>query len=65
MEVCEVTSERFGGKFVSKAHPNLRKRTQLRFRMMDELKPCDLLFLCLPHGRAMERIESFRGLAPS
>lgn len=64
VEVCEVTSERYAGKFASKAHPNLRKRTQLRFRRMDELGPCDLLFLCLPHGRAMERIDHFRGLAP-
>ncbi len=64
VEVCEVTSERYAGKFASRAHPNLRKRTQLRFRRMDELGPCDLLFLCLPHGRAMERIDDFRGLAP-
>ena len=64
VEVCEATSERFAGKFVTKAHPNLRKRTQLRFCRMDELTPCDLLFLCLPHGQAMGRIESFRELAP-
>ena len=64
VEVCELTSERFAGKFAFKAHPNLRKRTQLRFRRMDELTPCDLLFLCLPHGRAMERIDVFRALAP-
>ena len=64
VEVCEITSERFAGKFVFKAHPNLRKRTQLRFCRMDELKPCDVLFICLPHGQAMERFESLRGLAP-
>ncbi len=64
VDVCEVTSERFAGKFVFKAHPNLRKRTQLRFCRMEELKPCDLLFLCLPHGQAQERIDSFRELAP-
>ena len=64
VEVCEVTSERFAGKFVFKAHPNLRKRTQLRFCKMGELNPCDLLFLCLPHGQAQERIDSFRELAP-
>ena len=64
VEVCEVTSERFAGKFAFKAHPNLRKRTQLRFCRIDELKPCDLLFLCLPHGGAMGRIDGFRALAP-
>jgi len=64
VEVCEVTSERYAGKFVYSVHPNLRKRTQLRFCRMDDVKPCDLLFLCLPHGQAMRRIESFRALAP-
>lgn len=64
VEVCEVTSERHAGKFVYSVHPNLRKRTQLRFRRADDVKPCDLLFLCLPHGQAMGEIESFRALAP-
>jgi len=28
------------------------------------LAPCDLLFLCLPHGGAMGRIDGFASLAP-
>src|SRR5262249_41632139 len=45
-------------------HPNLRKRTSLAFCGMDELEPCDLLYLALPHGRAMHRLDQFRALAP-
>lgn len=64
VEVCQATSERYAGKFAFKAHPNLRKRTQLRFCRLDELQPCDVLFLCLPHGQSMERMDAFRALAP-
>ena len=63
-EVTQVTSERSAGKLVFKAHPNLRKRTQLQFSKMAELRSCDLLFLCLPHGESMGKIESFQCLAP-
>ena len=31
---------------------------------MSELTECDVLFLCLPHGQAAERIDEFRRLAP-
>jgi LysW-gamma-L-alpha-aminoadipyl-6-phosphate/LysW-L-glutamyl-5-phosphate reductase len=64
VEIQQVTSETYRGKYVYAVHPNLRKRTTLTFCAMDELKPCDLLFLALPHGRAMHRIEQFRELAP-
>ncbi len=62
--VQQITSERFAGKFVHNAHPNLRKATRLKFCAISELEPCDLLFLCLPHGQSMGRIDEFRGLAP-
>ncbi len=62
--IKQVTSERFAGKFVYNAHPNLRKATRLKFCTVSELEPCDLLFLCLPHGQSMGRIDTFRGLAP-
>lgn len=61
--VKQVTSERFVGKFVFKIHPNLRKTTQLQFNNQSELEPCDLLFLCLPHGTSMEQIDRFSKLA--
>jgi N-acetyl-gamma-glutamyl-phosphate/LysW-gamma-L-alpha-aminoadipyl-6-phosphate reductase len=63
-EVREVTSERFVGKYVHALHPNLRKQTLLKFVSQEELQPCDLLFLCLPHGSAMGKIDRFAGLAP-
>jgi N-acetyl-gamma-glutamyl-phosphate/LysW-gamma-L-alpha-aminoadipyl-6-phosphate reductase len=59
-----VTSERFAGRPVIERHPNLRKRCDLDFRPAAELTPCDLLFLCLPHGQAMETIDRYAGLAP-
>ena len=62
--VKQVTSERFAGKFVHNAHPNLRKTTRLKFCTVSEIEPCDVLFLCLPHGRSMGRIDEFRGHAP-
>ena len=37
----QATSERFAGKFVTNAHPNLRKRTKLKFTSLDELGPTD------------------------
>ncbi|MCB0061983.1 MAG: N-acetyl-gamma-glutamyl-phosphate reductase [Caldilineaceae bacterium] len=61
--VQQVTSERNAGSFVHFTHPNLRGRTKLQFVSADALEPCDLLFLGLPHGGAMERIEHFAGLA--
>ncbi len=62
--IQQVTSERFAGKFVHNAHPNLRQTCRLKFITIGELKPCDLLFLCMPHGETSRRIDHFRGLAP-
>lgn len=61
--VRQVTSERFAGKFVQNAHPNLRKATRLKFCAVSELEACDVLFLCLPHGQSMGRINEFREFA--
>ncbi len=55
VEVAAITSESKQGDYVHTAHPNLRGRTALRFSALDDLPPCDLLFLCLPHGAAMRR----------
>ena len=64
VQLEQVTSERYAGKFVYKVHPNLRKRTQLRFVAMADLSACDVLFLCLPHGQTMEKVATFQALAP-
>ncbi len=62
--VHQVTSERFSGKPVSRLHPNLRGATNLKFCAIAELEPCDLLFLCLPHGHSMSKLPHFQSLAP-
>src|SRR5947209_11141263 len=64
IEVAQVTSERRAGKRVTGTHPNLRKRTDLTFVASDDLEPCDVLFLGLPHGAASQRIDRFLDLAP-
>ena len=61
--VSQVTSERNAGAFVHFTHPNLRGRTRLQFVSASEVAPCDLLFLCLPHGSAMDKIDHYAGLA--
>ncbi len=63
LEVKQVTSERLDGQFVHFTHPNLRKRTQLKFVRSEAIEKCDLLFLGLPHGSAMGRIEHLATLA--
>jgi N-acetyl-gamma-glutamyl-phosphate/LysW-gamma-L-alpha-aminoadipyl-6-phosphate reductase len=59
VEVAQVTSERNAGAYVHFTHPNLRGATKLQFVSAADLAPCDLLFLGLPHGGAMGRIEHF------
>ena len=62
-DVRQVTSERLDGQFVHFTHPNLRRRTALKFVRSEALAPVDLLFLCLPHGSAAGRIDHFATLA--
>lgn len=64
VEVKQVTSERFAGKLVTRVHPNLRKVTLVKFSRIDELQPCDVLFLCLPHGTSMHAIAKYQKIAP-
>ncbi|MCC7124113.1 MAG: N-acetyl-gamma-glutamyl-phosphate reductase [Acidobacteria bacterium] len=69
VEIRQVTSERLDGQFVHFTHPNLRPssrggRAPLKFTSASALEPCDLLFLCLPHGGAMGRIDAMAALAP-
>jgi N-acetyl-gamma-glutamyl-phosphate/LysW-gamma-L-alpha-aminoadipyl-6-phosphate reductase len=63
VDVQQVTSERNADSFVHFTHPNLRGRTKLKFVSAADLEPCDLLFLGLPHGGAMGRIEQYAALA--
>ncbi|HEV2529310.1 MAG TPA: N-acetyl-gamma-glutamyl-phosphate reductase [Thermomicrobiales bacterium] len=59
----QVTSERYAGKFVRLVHPNLRKRTDMKFVASADLEPCDVLFLALPHGVAMKKMPELEGKA--
>ena len=62
--VAQATSESHMGEFVYQQHPNLRKRTGLKFSSREVLEPCDLLFLALPHGETQSNIAHYAGLAP-
>ena len=67
VQVTQVTSTRYAGAYVHSIHPNLRPwagRPPLRFTTIDELQPCDVLFLALPHGEAQKQVEHYAGLAP-
>lgn len=63
LEVTQVTSERNAGDPITFVHPNLRGRTNLKFRRMADLEPVDVLILALPHGNAAKRFSQFAGLA--
>ncbi len=63
VEIKQATSERQAGKFVHTTHPNLRKRTQLKYSPRESLERCDVLFLCLPHGVSMESLPRLRDKA--
>jgi len=62
--VKQVTSRSHLGEYVYQVHPNLRKRTQLKFCDPAALEPVDVLFLALPHGQAQNNIEQYAKLAP-
>lgn len=64
VELAQVTSESHVGEYLYNVHPNLRGRTKLQFTTLDQIQPCDVLFLALPHGEAQKRIEQFAALAP-
>jgi len=63
VEVVQVTSQRYAGRFVHGVHPNLRGATRLKFSTVEDLQHCDLLFLALPHGRSSAQIDLFAAIA--
>src|SRR5512142_2205509 len=62
--IGQVTSESHVGQYLYNVHPNLRGRTALQFTTIDQVGPCDVLFVALPHGEAQKRIDAFAALAP-
>jgi N-acetyl-gamma-glutamyl-phosphate/LysW-gamma-L-alpha-aminoadipyl-6-phosphate reductase len=63
VEVSQITSETYAGQYAHFVHPNLRGHTDLRFTPLAGLEPADLLFLALPHGHAMNRIDDWAAMA--
>jgi len=63
VEVIQVTSRSYMGRYVYQVHPNLRKQTQLKFTDHGELEPTDVLFLALPHGQAQHHIDKYADIA--
>ncbi len=45
VEIQQVTSSSHLGEYVYQQHPNLRKRTSLKFSDPNQVTPCDVLFL--------------------
>jgi N-acetyl-gamma-glutamyl-phosphate/LysW-gamma-L-alpha-aminoadipyl-6-phosphate reductase len=63
IEVIQVTSRQHLGEYVYQVHPNLRKRTSLKFSDPETLAAVDVLFLALPHGQAQKQIDRYTQLA--
>ena len=63
IEVAQVTSRSHLGDYVYQVHPNLRKRSTLKFTDPGQLEPVDVLFLALPHGQAQHEIDSYTAVA--
>ncbi|KAA3643333.1 MAG: N-acetyl-gamma-glutamyl-phosphate reductase [Chloroflexi bacterium] len=59
VDVTQVTSHRYAGNYVYQVHPNLRRRTELKFTPVEELQKTDVLFLALPHGKTQKQIETW------
>jgi len=56
VEVAQVTSDSMAGKPVGRAHPNLRRATNLAFVPHAALRPADVTFLATPHGESLARV---------
>jgi LysW-gamma-L-alpha-aminoadipyl-6-phosphate/LysW-L-glutamyl-5-phosphate reductase len=53
IRVVQVTSDSMAGRPVTRAHPNLRRATDLTFAPLAERRSADLTFLATPHGESM------------
>jgi N-acetyl-gamma-glutamyl-phosphate/LysW-gamma-L-alpha-aminoadipyl-6-phosphate reductase len=63
IEVRQVTSRSHSGEYVYQVHPNLRKRTHLKFSDPAALEVVEILFLAQPHRQAQHHIEEYTALA--
>jgi len=58
VEVVQVTSDSMAGRPIGRAHPNLRKTTNLTFSSHAELEGADVTFVATPHGESMGRMPA-------
>jgi len=67
VEVIQITSRSRMGEYAHVLHPNLRNTSvgNLQFIQPADVQPCDVLFLCLPHGEATKQIDAYAKLAPT
>lgn len=63
VELVLVTSRSHLGEYLHQVHPNLRKRTQLKFSSPEEISAVDVLFLATPHGQAQHHINDYAAQA--
>ena len=59
VDITHATSRKYEGYYVYQVHPNLRRRTDLKFTSAEELEKVDVLFLALPHGETQKQIETW------
>jgi N-acetyl-gamma-glutamyl-phosphate/LysW-gamma-L-alpha-aminoadipyl-6-phosphate reductase len=59
VELVQVTSRSHLGEYLYQVHPNLRKRTQIKFTAPEEISAVDVLFLATPHGQAQQHIGEY------
>jgi LysW-gamma-L-alpha-aminoadipyl-6-phosphate/LysW-L-glutamyl-5-phosphate reductase len=52
VEVVQVTSDSMAGTPVARAHPNLRRATELVFEAHRDRRSADVTFLAVPHGES-------------
>lgn len=64
VEIKQVTSEKYTGKNIAVAHPNLRGFSDLKYTSVRNLDSCDLLLSALPNGVSMHKMDDFMKIAP-
>ena len=57
VDVQAVTSRARAGQPIHRTHPNLRGRCELTFIAPEDIDATDVLFLCMPHGKAAAQID--------
>lgn len=64
IQIAQVSSRKLKGQPIHRSHPNLRGYVDTVYCTPDEIEQCDVLFLCMPHGKASGEIERWRSVAP-